>query len=100
VVGGVLGGLVLHDQSVTKSDDCNATTHTCNSSTGLSAASQGRTLGPATTVALVVGGVGVATGVVWLLARPSAKPSATTGSLGLGASWTGNGGAWRLQGSW
>jgi hypothetical protein len=109
VAGGILGGLVLHDQSIT-SGDCNEATHTCRTQNGLSAASQGRTLGPATTVSLVAGGVGVAVGGIWLLARAPAKSPASPATqalrgaplaaLRMGPAWTAGGAEWRLQGSW
>jgi hypothetical protein len=96
VVGGVLGGLVLHDKSVaTDPAQCSTTLMKCTTA-GASAEQQGRALGPATTAALVVGGAGVAVGAVWLgLRRPGTKPQAT--GVGVRAEVTASG--LRLRGS-
>ena len=56
--------------------------HNCNAQklcnqVGLDAASQGRVLGPVTTVTLVVAGVGLTTGIVLVATSPtSTEPSA------------------------
>jgi hypothetical protein len=98
-VGGVLGAFVLYDASVTSGDGCNASTHTCRTPAGLSAAQQGRALGPATTIALAVGGAGLAGGLVWLLATGPARASAPA-ALGFGTTMTAAGATWRLHATW
>lgn len=82
VVGGVLGGLVLHDHAVaTDPAQCSTALRMCTTA-GADAESQGRALGPATTAALVVGGVGVATGAIWLGVRASSDKKAPPAALG------------------
>ena len=58
VAGGVLGGLVLHAKNVNDAG-CNAVQQTCTQP-AKDAAKLGGALGPATTVALIVGAAGVA----------------------------------------
>lgn len=96
IVGAITGGLVLRDKSVVD-EECNG--KAC-SADGFAAVESGRILGPVTTVALVVGGVGVGVGTIWLIARPSAKsdaPPEAAVSMGLGVHTTGA--TWRLEGS-
>ncbi len=66
VAGAVTGGLVLADKS-SFNEHCSSVTKTCDT-TGISAASQGRVLGPATTAELVVGGAALGAGAIWLVA--------------------------------
>jgi hypothetical protein len=86
VAGGVLGGLVMSDYAVVSDPaQCNATRRTCTPE-GADASSRGRLLGPVTTVALAVGGVGVATAAIWLGVRSSskgAKPASVQASAGV-----------------
>jgi len=97
VVGAITGSIVLHDKAVAKKECPN---DICNAD-GFSKVSQGRALGPVTTVALVVGGVGVGVGTIWLIARPSAKSQAPPrAALSMGAAINTTGAAWRLEGSW
>jgi hypothetical protein len=101
VVGGVMGGLVLHDKSVINDPtQCSPTQMKCTAA-GLSAEQQGRSLGPATTAALVVGVLGVGSAAVWLVVRKPAKEASSGAltTLRMGASATPTGGAWRMQGS-
>ena len=65
---------------------------------GANAESQGRALGPATTAALVVGGVGVGVAAVWLGVRASAK-KAPAAALVLRVGATAGGAGMRLGGS-
>jgi hypothetical protein len=91
VAGGVAGALVLQKKSATNAD-CTATS--CNAA-GEAAASAGRTLGPVTTVGLVVGAAGVTAGAVWLGVRGKGGASARVGIAPLHA-----GATWSLEGSW
>ncbi len=96
VVGAITGGLVLHDKSVV---DKECAGKAC-SADGFAAAKNGRTLGPVTTVALVVGGVGVGVGTIWLIARPSVKHDAPPrAALSMGPTVGTTGATWRLEGS-
>ncbi len=80
-VAAITGGLTLHDKSVTNAQ-CSDVKHTCTQA-GQTAASSGRTLGPVSTVSLVVGVLGVGTGVTLLVLRPS--QAVTVGVTGTGA---------------
>jgi hypothetical protein len=91
VVGGVTGALVLQKKSVTNAD-CTATSCTA---AGEAAASAGRTLGPVSTVGLVVGAAGVTAGAVWLGVRRRGG-----GSARFGVAPTLAGATWRVEGSW
>jgi len=93
VVGAVTGALVLEDKSAADAG-CFDATKTCTPA-GKAAADAGRTLGPVTTVALVVGAAGVVAGGVWLGVRGSHKASVAVGVAPLGA-----GIAWKVGGSW
>jgi hypothetical protein len=100
-VGGILAGVVAADKSTTENPhNCNqkAPFH-CNGA-GLSAFNQARTLGPVSTVGFIVGGVGVAAGVVWLAARGPAKASAPPAAVGIGPVLSASSAGLRLQGSW
>ena len=94
VAGGVTGALVLVNRS-SVSGQCNDAAGTCASQAGIDAANAVRTLGPATTALLVVGGAGVVAGGVWLGVRSTKKPSARVGVAAVVG-----GAAWRLEGSW
>jgi hypothetical protein len=99
-VGGILGGVVLHDKAVTNDpNQCSATLRVCTTA-GASAEQQGKTLGPASTAGLVVGGVGVAVAAVWLIVRGSAKGAAPVATVGLGPATMAGGGGWTLCGRW
>ena len=75
--GGVMGGIVLRDHSVaTDPAQCSPTLMKCTTA-GRDAEVRGHVLGPATTAALVVGGVGVAVAAVWLGVRGSEKKAPT-----------------------
>ena len=83
--GGVMGALVLHDQSVASDPaQCSAARMLCTAA-GADAQAQGRALGPATTAALVVGGVGIATAAIWLGVRRSGQKNAPAAVLGASA---------------
>ncbi|MFO0547703.1 MAG: hypothetical protein U0271_04895 [Polyangiaceae bacterium] len=66
VVGAITGALVLQQKSVT-SEHCDDVALTCDDD-GLAAADLGRELGPVTTVALIVGGLGAAASAAWFIA--------------------------------
>ena len=89
VAGGVLGGLVLHAKNVNDAG-CNAFQQTCTQP-AKDAAKLGGALGPATTVALIVGAAGVAGGALWLGLR---DPAPAKPRVGVGV------GSLRLEGSW
>jgi hypothetical protein len=59
------------------------------------ASSVGRVAGPVTTVGLVVGGVGVAAGGLWLGLRPSSR-----GAARVGVASVAGGAVWRVERSW
>jgi hypothetical protein len=101
LVGAITGGVVVHDHAVVTSPlHCDPTTKACDAA-GASAARSGRVLGPLTTVTLIVGGVGVGVGVVWLIARPHSKQGAhTTAQVRTGPMVTSSGGAWAFEGTW
>jgi hypothetical protein len=94
VVGAITGGLVLREKSITD-EHCSDATRTCDAE-GRAAASRGRTLGPISTVSLVVGGLGVGVSTVWLLTRGRGAPA----PVQTGFVVTGDGGAFRIQTSW
>ena len=102
VTGAILGGIVVADHATTQDPtQCSPTTLKCTPA-GLSAANQGRTLGPVSTVMLVAGGVGVAVGAVWLIVRSRATttaPGATAG-VAMGPVMTPGGAGFRIGGSW
>lgn len=75
VVGAVTGALVLVGRSKV-SANCNDATATCVSPDGITAANTVRTLGPVTTVSLVVGGAALAAGGIWLGVSQSSQASA------------------------
>lgn len=98
-VGGILGGVVLHDKSIIDDpSQCNARVGLCTTA-GASAEQGGRTLGPASTAAFIVGGVGVAVAAVWLIFRAPARSAAPAATVGLGPAMT-PGGGWTLRGTW
>ena len=66
LVGAITGGLVVQQKSVT-SEHCDDVALTCDDE-GLAAADLGRELGPVTTAALVLGGLGVAASAAWFIA--------------------------------
>ncbi len=75
-VGGVLGGIMLHDHSVTSNQSqCSAAARMC-SPAGLDAEKQGTSLRYPTTVSFVAGGLGVVGAVVWIsrAVRPRGQP--------------------------
>jgi LPXTG-motif cell wall-anchored protein len=88
----------VHDYTVvTDPSQCSATLRMCTT-TGKNAEDQGKVLGPATTVALVAGGAGVAAAGIWLGVRrrekkPEAgislvvRPTAGGAALGVGGRW-------------
>jgi hypothetical protein len=94
IVGGIFGGLTLAAKS-TVNGGCSDTTKTCSQSAH-SAAENGKTFGPVTTVGLVVGGVGVVTSIVLFATR---KPAASGTTVGMGPVVTAGGGSWRVEGS-
>ena len=92
IVGAVSGGLALSAKS-TVDDNCDELA--CNQD-GLDAAERGRTLGTVSTVAVIVGAAGVATGVtLWLLADDQAE-----GDLAITMTPAHGGGAAALWGTW
>ena len=100
IVGAITGGLVLHDKSVAEAECPN---NKCDADR-FSKVSQGKALGPVTTVALVVGGLGVGVGAIWLIARPSAPnsgapPVPPAVALSMGPVVNMSGAAWRFEGS-
>jgi hypothetical protein len=95
IAGGVMGAIVVHQKSVVDAHCASGPPPTCADQTGLDAASAVRTLGPATTVALTIGAVGVATGALWLGVRRSRGANARMGIVPIYG-----GAAWRAEGSW
>jgi hypothetical protein len=91
IVGGIFGGLTLAAQSAVRTG-CNDTTHTCTPA-GHSAAENGKTFGPVSTVGLAVGGVGVVTSIVLFATR---KPSSGA-RVGMGPLMTPRGAEWRTE---
>jgi hypothetical protein len=97
----VTGGLVLKAASATGAcaDTITKGVGVCQTPGQVSAANSAagtiNTLGPATTVLMVVGGAGVAAGAIWLGVAKSSKPSAR---IGVGP--TVGGAAWRMEGAW
>jgi hypothetical protein len=95
-VGSILGAVVLNAKSTfDKNCTVSGSTGVCKQD-GLDAASTVRSLGPATTVALVAGGALTATAVVWLVVR---KPSPTGAAVGLAAYTSGAASGIRLRGT-
>jgi hypothetical protein len=94
-VGAVLGVLVIGEKS-TFDEHCDEQRGTCDEE-GLAARDTGEALGPISTVALVLGGVGVGVGAVWLIAGSTSD--APTGTLRAGPSIRPDGGAWRFTGT-
>lgn len=94
VLAAVTGGLVVSNRS-TVTDNCDDKAATCRTQSGIDAANAVRTLGPVTTVGLVIGAVGVATGAIWLGVQRSGRSSAR---IGVGP--TMGGVAWRAEASW
>jgi hypothetical protein len=97
VVGAVVGGVVL-SKKATADADCRAigSNWACGTS-GMAATDSGRALGPVSTVGFIVGGLGVAGGVVWLALTRSPRPAPTAGIRPV---VTRDGASWRLEGSW
>jgi hypothetical protein len=96
IVGAVTGGLVLSNKSTANANCTNGPPPTCRTQAGIDAANAVHTLGPVTTVALVVGGAGLAGAAIWLGVRGSGKqPEVKVGVAPIGA-----GAAWRLEASW
>jgi hypothetical protein len=93
IVGGVTGGLVLSNKSTVNAHCTNGPPPTCRDQMGMDAASAVRTLGPVSTVGLVVGAAGVAGAAIWLGIRGTPKASVGVTSVRTGAGL-------RLQGSW
>jgi len=99
---GVLGGLLLHDKALTGNPavcDGMLAKPMCTSA-GVLAEQQGSALGPATTVSLVVGSVGVAAAAVWLIVRGPASAPVPVSAVGMGPALTVDGGRWTFRGSW
>lgn len=95
VVGAVTGALVIQNKGVADAHCTFGPPATCRDQTGMNAASAVRTLGPVTTVSLVVGAAGLATGAIWLGVRRT-----DTSSMRIGIGPAPGGAAWRLEGSW
>lgn len=96
VVGSVAGALVVHQKGVVNAHCTDGPPPTCGDQAGLDAASSVRALGPVTTVGLVVGAVGVASGAIWLgvrsgkgkrAARIGVAPAMAGMMASLGGSW-------------
>lgn len=97
LVTGVVLGVVTIAQKSTWEDNCNLKTEECNPD-GLDAADTGRTLGPISTVAMVVGGAAIAGAGVWLLVDDGGAKSETA-TISTGVVGTSDGAAWRVRGS-
>lgn len=97
-VGAVTGGLVIQQKSVTK-EHCNEEAVTCDVE-GLEAADLGRTLGPVSTVALVVGGLAAAASATWMIVASTSDGEAAAATLNIGVSLAPNAAAWRAGVSW
>lgn len=67
LLGAIFGGVVLYEKSVTD-EHCSDQLQLCDAD-GIAAGDTGRVLGPLTTVSFAVGGVGLATGIVWAVVR-------------------------------
>jgi len=99
VVGAVAGGLVLGKKSIVDDPNhCDQSTHACDQ-TGVNAASDGRSLSVASTVAFTVGAAFVAAGAVLYFTAPSTGPSASRPSAFLAPEAYRSGGGLRLGGS-
>jgi len=79
VVGGVFGGLALHQASVEKTN-CNTKTWACNA-TGVSAASSGSTDAVVSTVGFIAGAAFAAAGVYLFVSTSGSAPHATATGL-------------------
>jgi hypothetical protein len=100
VVGAVLGGITVHDYNVANDpSQCSPTKKMCTPA-GASAESQGSTLGPATTAALVVGGAAVAAAGIWLGVGGSGKKPGSAMGLAVTVGSTAGGAGLRLGGTW
>jgi hypothetical protein len=98
-VGAVTGLLVLGKKSIVDDPShCDPTTHVCDT-TGLAAASSGKTLSTVSTVAFVAGGALLVTGAVLVLlsgnggASPNASSAGSATTTFLGPEMYGGGGA-------
>jgi len=101
VVGAITGGLAMSENNTAK-DNCNGTV--CNQD-GLDAIDRTRPLGNASTACFVVGGVGLAAGVLMFALAPSAGTEAGPETVGRGLRpWVGSTTAFDavigLQGAW
>lgn len=94
IVGSVLA-IVVAGERAAFDEHCTVSTKTCDDE-GLAALDTGTTLGPVSTVTLVVGSVGVTVAGIWLIARSSHDAAPVTAVLAPVATPTG--GAMRLQG--
>jgi hypothetical protein len=97
VAGGVLGLVVIGEKS-TADAHCDRRTRTCDAA-GVAANDAGRTLGPLTTAAFVVGGLGVGASAVWLVLYDRPGTTAIV-MLSVGGTASASGGSWRLEGRW
>ncbi len=90
VAASVSGSILLYQKGVA-SAHCSEIPPTCRDEMGMHAARSVRALGPVTTSTLVLGGVGVAAGALWLGLRPGISVSVEPASAGA---------MWRVEGSW
>jgi hypothetical protein len=86
----VLGGVALGKKHTLSADNCNSDTRTCDSQTGVDAASAGSTLATASTVTFIVGVAAVGVGAYFILTSGESNSTAVSASAAAG------GGAIRL----
>ena len=91
LVVGIATGVVVLQKKAATSGCTEGPPPTCPTQAGVDAANLGRTLGPVSTVGLVVGGAGLLAGGLWLgLGRKA----------GVGVAPVPGGVAWRVEGTW
>jgi hypothetical protein len=94
--GGVLAAVVASEKS-TFDEHCDDATRTCDAE-GIAAGETGRTLGPLSTVSLVLGALGVGVATVWLIGDAAEDDASPSTAVGTGPVLGPAGAGWGLRG--
>lgn len=94
--GGILAAVVASEKS-TFDEHCDDATQTCDAE-GIAAGETGRTLGPISTVSLVVGAAAVGIATVWLIGDAAEDDASPSTAVGTGPVVGAGGAGWGLLG--
>lgn len=94
--GGILAAVTASEKS-TFDEHCDEAARTCDPE-GIDAGETGRTIGPISTVSLVLGAVGVSVATIWLVSDASEDDASPSPTVGTGPIFTAGGGGWGIRG--